>query len=358
MRHEAFVSGKQTLRYHAQAVAANILSEPEGTPAEVVLRGSFHPHAGPPPAPLLPLRIDLSSRCIEPRLDHEHGRPLCWAIHSIHGPTAGSRQRTVTLCNRTASPLSFHLSTAGPFEVSNVVTSVPQEPRRFIGSTFFSQHEQHAAVASAHFLPSQESADVSLQCVLVAPKHGAKDCGAAGVLRVCFANGHVQEEVLEARVLHPRLQCKGRGGSVLHCVDFGRVAVGASRTIQIVLHNPSEVDAVWVATVCEGGDGAGAAADVKLNTGRGAEAPSEVQDSALSGFSVSPSSGVLHGSPAEQPCAQALVNVGFIPRSVGEYVKDLQFSTRGGTSCSVSLRATATLDEGHEPNWKLTELFQ
>ena len=362
LHHEAIIVGKQRLRHRAESVAANIMSHPDSTPAQLVLRGSFHPYAGPPPAPLSQLEVHLSSFCIQPRLQCVQTLPLQWAIHSMHGPTAGSRQQTVTLCNRTGSPLSFHMTTTGPFEVSHVVTSVPQEAHRFFGLTCFNQQAREGIGSGAYFLPPQESVDVAMQCVLGAPKHGSEDCRATGVLYVRFSNGHVQEEAMEARVLHPRLQCKGRSGDLLRHVDFGRVAVGATRVVQVVLENPSEVDAVWAATVC--------GLDAGASPGPGEDARSAAQrrrpDAGVRAhgselgceFSARPVKGVLHGSTPERLCAHAVLTVSFSPKNKGEVVAELCFTTCGGASQHVTLRGTASVDECDEPNWRLADLCQ
>lgn len=363
MHHEAFVLGKQQLRYNAERTTATVLSQLDTHPAEVVLRGSFHPHAGPPPTPLLPVRVALVSQCIQARLDHSQTRPLEWAIHSIHGPGAGSRQRTVTLCNRTASPLQFHMNTDGPFEVAHVVTSVPQEPHRHVGAKCFNPPHEDDSVCRASFLPPQESVDVTLQCVLGAPKCSAQDCSAKGVLRLCFGNGEIQEEGLVACMLHPRLQCQHRGGAPMHHLDFGHVAIRSCRVLQVVLENRSEVDAVWAVALCKI-DAAplvvSTAALAKLSTRkyRNAEAGRKDDGVALFGFMAAPSTGLLHGSPPERPCAQIVINVTFSPDTAGEFAAELRFMTKGGDPCSVTMKGTATLDERHEPDWKLTEQYQ
>lgn len=363
MHHEAFVLGKQQLRYNAESATATILSSLDTHPPEVVLRGSFHPHAGPPPTPLLPIKVALSSQCIQARLEHSQTRPLAWAIHSIHGPSAGSRLRTVTLCNRTASPLRFHMNTDGPFEIAHVVTSVPQEPHRYVGSKFFNPPHADDSLCGASFLPPQQSVDVTLQCVLGAAKPPAQDSRATGVLRLCFGNGEVQEEGLVACMLHPRLQCQHSGGAPMHCLDFGCVAVRSCRTLQIVLENRSEVDAVWAAAMHKidaAPSMVSTAALAKSSTQkhRLAEAGSKDGIVALYGFTATPSSGLLHGSPPERPCEQITICVKFCPDSVGHFESELRFMSKGGDPCSLTMKGTATLDERHEPDWKLTEQYQ
>lgn len=364
IHHEAFVLGTQQLRYNAETpTTATIVSRADTEPAEVVLRGSFHPHAGPPPEPVLPLKVALSSHCIQARLEHGQRRPLNWVIHRIHGPSAGSRQQTITFCNRTASPLRFHVNTQGPFEVVHVVTSVPQETSMYIGAKGFVAAEGDEGGADWRFLPPQESVDVTVLCVLAAPKHSAQDCSATGVLRLCFGNGDIQEEGLVASMLHPRLRCKGMGGAPMKHLDFGHVAVRSCRMLQIVLENPSEVDAVWSAAVCDLDAAlsvASSAALAKANVCKDKQEDSSGMNSvvALHGFSAAPGRGLLHGSPPERPCAQAVLRVKFSPDSAGVFAKELRFMTKGGDPCSLAVKGTATLDERDEPEWKQTGLFQ
>ena len=384
LRHEAFIEGQQTLRISTRGdnaqctpqrttgpadtttmqqpphntaarqerpgVSARLIVLPPGGPQRVALhlRGAFHPCAGPPPAPVQPLRVALCGVCRPAHLHLEDpAQSLTWTVHRPHVKTTGHKSltRRVTLCNRGGFPLSFRLAAHGPFVVSGVATSVVQDPVRFAGNTW-------AAVAASQpgalHLPAGESVDVSLRFELPTAQPLA-DCDHTGDVSVQFANGESQSFVLRARVLHPAVTvapaCGGGGGAAL---DFGRMHVKSRKTLEVVLTNTTDVEAAWRLRA------GGAAASSR------ATLPSEAQPGArfvAAPFTFEPAEGVLPGKGLLQP-RSCRVRVTFEPREARPCRANVAVGVRCGAPCVLTVCGEGSFDERDEADAHLTTLYQ
>lgn len=304
---------------------------PQGSLTEMFVRGAFHPHAAPPPQPLLPLKVSLAANCKPCNLLCDEGSIVQWCVHSTHRKQAAAFSRSFTLCNTAGCPLRFAVRTCGPFQVTKALPSVPQDDTRWTGATFFSSGgADRESSPELYFLPPNENIEISANFV----KPSAHIAGALkgsshkGELLIDFANGQVQELALRAEVLHPRLECKTEDGQDISMVDYGTIKVGCSLRKTIVLQNPTQVVATWTASVdgCEGDwpDGA-----FRICSAR---------------------EGVLSGAdPTDRAPAKHLVHIEFCPKTPGRHSLTVIFGVARGQQCQCSLKGLATFDEVHEP---------
>jgi hypothetical protein len=350
LSYEAFVEGVQTLCAECHHITLRLLDKPNGTEKEVFFEGAFHPHAGPPPTPILPLRVALSGTCQPAMLNPDQLDTLYWTVHRIHNAaTHSSFAHTVTLSNTGRCPLAFKLAVEGPFQLIEATTSVPQLPERFEGSTFFTPTvaSQGGPVdAWELFLPPWESVDVKLRLLMdtTAPW---KDLDIVGTLVVAFLNGEAQNIPLEGRVLHPRLEARLVAGVAADKLDFGRVHVRSLKTLDIVLTNPTLVDALWhVLGTKAGVQGSAASQDVP----HGAPV-------AFGAFEFSSGHGKLQGMGLGKPRCFTIC-VSFAPAECRIYEVEIEIRLLCGETLWLVVCGEGTFDERDEFQGHLTSLYQ
>jgi hypothetical protein len=168
---------------------------------------------------------------------------------------------------------------------------------------------------------------------------------------------------LTATVLHPALTANPTS------LDFGYVHPSAPRPLELLLTNPSRVDATWHAqllmlpagatqnsnssssAVPTAAAAAGRSSLSASGTSSGVATSSEEVHSAASSaavkFTVQPSSGVIPGRGLGMPKAQRIVvtcaAIGNRPGAA-----ELRLVVQHGAGCGVMLRGCGTFDEGHE----------
>jgi hypothetical protein len=100
----------------------------------VMLSGTFHTHAGLPPAPLKPLRINLSATCVAARLEPDARGELGFTCCSTQPREHAAYNHTITLSNRHRCPLQFSFHVEGPFELTSATPSAPQDAALYRGT--------------------------------------------------------------------------------------------------------------------------------------------------------------------------------------------------------------------------------
>ncbi len=208
----------------------------------------------------------------------------------------------------------------------------------------------------------------------------------SGALTVAFANGDEQSLPLVAEMQHPRLEVKPKK------LDYGRVHVQSPKTLQVVLSNPTYVDAAWAVTVeghrpkfpvMPGTIGAGeavpmpppsnsaptAAAAAAAATASGARGlPPALKPPVVAGvppgvtglvtearigpYIVRPASGVLPGRGLRLPHQQA-ISITFAPTEAETYEGELIFAVMRGKECSVEIDGKGSIEETDEHKGKL-----
>lgn len=353
--HEAILHGTQSLRYKASSVSVSLREAPlpsvPDSPSitdgdrppvaltEMFVQGAFHPHAAPPPQPLLPLKVSLAAHCKPCTLVCDEGPVVQWCVHSTHNKQAAAFCRTFALTNSNAvgCPLRFAVRTSGPFQVTQAIPSVPQDDTRWTGTTFFSPGGTgRDNVPEFYFLPPNESIEISAHFVKPSAQRDGElqDSIHEGELLIEFANGQMQELSLRAAVLHPRLECRTATGQLASMLDFGVVKVGCKLRKAIILQNPTQAMASWTATV-GGFDGGWPDVAFQICSGR---------------------QGVLEGSGPESAPAKHLFEIEFCPKTPGRHCLTVIFGVARGQQCQCKLTGLATFDEVHEPKRQLMSL--
>jgi hypothetical protein len=349
--HEATLHGHQSLCYNAPSVSvslreARIANTPAcdhgggdgapGAPIEMFIRGAFHPHAAPPPQPLLPLSVSLSANCKPCLLLCDEGTSVQWQVHSTHSKNDAAFFRRWTMCNQQGCPLRFAVRASGPFQVTQAIPSVPQDEIRWKGLTFCSSEETiKENAAETFFLPPNESIEIAAQFMKSAAhiKGAVEDSNHEGKLFIDYANGQVQELLLRATVLHPRIQCKTQYGLDCSTMDFGVVKVGNRLRNVILLQNPTQVGASWTATV-EGCDGGWPESAFRICSAR---------------------EGMLAGTVSHKVSPKHKLEIEFCPSTPGRHDLTVTLIVAGGRKCHFSLAGLATFDEVYEPGRHLTD---
>lgn len=147
---------------------------PEGEAGERVgamLSGTFHPHAGLPPAPLQPLRVNLSASSLTSYLEPDANSEMSFVCCSTQPPGHAAYKHVITLSNLQNCPLMFSLDTRGPFVLVGAAPSAPQDPTLFRGTTGLSTApaanglppQPGSWAPGQTYLPPRESVDVTLQ---------------------------------------------------------------------------------------------------------------------------------------------------------------------------------------------------
>jgi hypothetical protein len=125
-------------------------------------------------------------------------------------------------------------------------------------------------------------------------------------------------------------------GSSDGIITFGRVHISAPKPVEVLLSNPTLVDAKWYVT----------APGVRPSTANlvvGGEAP-EVR---IGPFLVRPASGLLPGRGLRLPRTQRLT-ITFAPTSAVDSTQTLVFNVAKGRACTLSLTGTGSFDETEE----------
>ncbi|WIA14054.1 hypothetical protein OEZ85_002608 [Tetradesmus obliquus] len=246
-----------------------------GGPLELIVSGGFHAAAAPPPAPMPPLQLSLSASTVPAQLTPEDPSCLQWTCCSTHAPGShASFRHCITLVNTAGCPLAFQLRVEGPFVLAAAVPSVVQDPVAFSFLLL--------VVHAAHRLP------------------------------------------LAATVLHPAVTAAPAS------LDFGLVHPAAPRPLQLLLTNPSRVDAAWQAQLVSlpAAAAAGGAAG-------------------LTRFAVEPAAGVIPGRGLGMPRSQR-ITVTCVAAGNGPGAAELRLSVAHGAGCSVRLQGCGTFDEAQE----------
>eukprot|EP00798_Chlamydomonas_sp_ICE-L_P024309 gene24309-9913_t len=301
----------------------------------VLFSGTFHPHAGFPPSPLQPLRVDLESTGVVSRLEPDSHKDLQFVCHSVHKPsTHRSYKQIITMSNRQTCPLIFTVNTDGPFQLLSATPSAPQDPTMYAGTT--------GTMSNFHgktYLPAKETVDVEVQ--FCPPKKDEfQDYHLSGELIAEFANGDIQILPLVADVLHPQTEVKPDR------LDFGRLHVQSPKPIVVVLSNPSEVDAYWAVTT----EGSKPKYFTKQELAAGGEA--NRSEAKFGPFIIQPAGGMLPGRGLGMPRTQH-ITVTFAPSEAKDFDQQVVFAVNKGRTCSLSMLGTGSFDERDEHQAKL-----
>ncbi|GIM02972.1 hypothetical protein Vretimale_7763, partial [Volvox reticuliferus] len=270
--HAGYLHGTCRVYSDAEDAPVTLRIWPTGDAADGVgamVSGTFHPHAGAPPTPLQPLRVDLSAATMSARLEPDGVSELSWSVASIHQPASHpSFVHSIALSNTQNCPQVFSMDVVGPWDLVSAVPSVPQEPVIYKGTSTLlgpaaatGRLGKNATEGGQIFLPPRESVDVTLRYV---PGKGdlealpvrfaamqarqrvvetTTDYKNTGALSISFANGDSQSLPLVAEMLHPRLEVKPRR------LNFGNVHLQSPKELLVELSNPTTVDAAWAVTV-------------------------------------------------------------------------------------------------------------
>ncbi len=323
--------------------------------------------AGPPPSPLEPLRVDLAAICIQPELQAEFERQSTAMQFECSGSddpaTHRSYRQHATLTNLQSCPLTFTVSSQGPFKVICMTSSQPVSlegqhghPVRAataIGSrcslqlgalgasarTGTMRGGSRAAAQPLQLPGAPEEQQWQLRPrehvdVMVEYQPGAAGSSAAvedardrGHLLISYSNGHQQSLPVSARLVHAALQ---PSAAQLH---FGQAHVQAPMPLRLQLANHTTACAAWrVAS---------------------ADAAAGIAPGTLGPFSVSPAAGQLPGRGLGMPKVQEVV-ITFSPQNNGFQAATLCFEVDNGSSCYVQVSGQGSLEEVTEHQAKMT----
>mmetsp|Transcript_24193 Transcript_24193/g.76052 ORF Transcript_24193/g.76052 Transcript_24193/m.76052 type:complete len:1791 (-) Transcript_24193:597-5969(-) len=319
---------------------------------ELVVRGSFHPYASKPAAPLPDLRVGLAAKCLACRLEPDGLGEVEWAVHSPDDPlTHDSYLHTVCLSNTSKAALSFFLEASKPFSVVEVEPSLDQPPRALLDLPPTAAGEE---AGEAFLLPPRENVSVTLR--FTPPKVESpdrKDFEMKGTLWVCYSNGERQPLPLVARVLHPEVTV---GPASL---SFGLTHTQAPRRLKVTLTNPTLVDAAWsAADVLLDADPSSQAESARArksarqgqsarSTGRRGKKDKTVAFPEKKMFTVVPSSGTLPGKGTGHPRTQ-VVEVVFDPQDPTPYKSTLALAVHAGRGVELKAEGEGTHVESYE----------
>ena len=201
-----------------------------------------------------------------------------------------------------------------------------------------------AGVSGSHTEPSTEPPWEPPPC---------EDFTLDGRLIITYANGDLQTLPLEGSVIHPSLELRrpatgmpwaSAEGGGRNVISYGRVHVGAPKPVEIMLSNPTLVDATWTVTA--------AGVRPKASVGQQQQADGsrvhEAEDEARFGpFIVKPAGGLLPGRGLRLPRTQ-VITITFAPTDAVEYTQNLVFAVSKGRVCTLALEGTGSFDETEE----------
>mmetsp|Transcript_3650 Transcript_3650/g.9844 ORF Transcript_3650/g.9844 Transcript_3650/m.9844 type:complete len:1159 (+) Transcript_3650:140-3616(+) len=266
--HSGYLHGVQ--KVFSPEVPLSLKTWPAGEDGiGVMLAGTFHPHAGQPPAPLQPLRVDLSATSLKSYLEPDANSELEFVCCSTQPPSHPAFKHVITLTNLQACPLMFSLATEGPFQLVSAAPSVPQDPVMFRGTTGLVQQPSSSPGMAASspswgadqmYLPPQGSVDTTIQFRPDKVEH-REDYELSGHLVVHYSNGDTQQLRLSGRILHPALRLSHAQQLPPNVASlplsetpernwsaplvFGQVHVQSPKPLEVILSNPTHVDAIW-----------------------------------------------------------------------------------------------------------------
>ncbi|KAJ9523120.1 hypothetical protein QJQ45_023889 [Haematococcus lacustris] len=398
--HKGFLLGKQKVFSPEQPISLKLW--PTGAAGDslgVMLSGTFHPYAGQPPAPLQPLRVDLSATSLTSCLEPDAQSELSFVCHSTQTSSAPAYNHAITLSNRHACPLMFSLSVEGPFSLLSAVASAPQDPAMYTGTTGLTTQPPAPGTATVAprwargqlYLPPGESVDAAVQFQPPADHQQQRDdYELNGALIVSYANGDEQRLPLTAHVLHPALALRhpqqtlgnnSQGRRQLNGDDerpqhdateaheqqaehagdpgasappaaplrFGRVHVARPKPLEVTLLNTSLVDALWAATNANALD---RPRYCRVEDASTAAATSEITFGA---FTVQPACGFLPGRGLKLPRTQR-ITVTFAPTDAKEYRTTLMFNAHKGRPVVLEVVGQGSFDETEEYGGLLYQL--
>lgn len=329
--------GRQTVHQHSPELPRLKLdlvgaARPNGH-VDIVLNKLFHAHAGVPPLPMPPLRVQLAAKTVAAHLDLDTPKDVAWRCSSCHNPAYHpSFVHTLTLSNKQMAPLAFALSLDGPFQLLDFEPSVQQDIRRWKGTA--SLPSMLGGAQDPIFLSPQDSVDVRIRFVPPGVADAADaEVPHAGALLVNFIHGEQQAVPLVGQVLLPKLVCDRSG------LDFGRVHVKAPKPLTVIFSNHSAVDAVWSVNFP-----GGKAAAPKAAANRGDATDSYLQ---IGPYIVRPAYGVVPGANLRSPNEQRLT-VTFAPKDDKEYNQTLNITLPTGDGLSLDLQGVGSFDEADE----------
>ena len=323
--------------------------------------------AGPPPSPLEPLQVDLAAICIQPELQAEfEGQSTAMQFEcsgSDDPATHSSYRQHATLTNLQSCPLTFTVSSPGPFKVVCITSSQPVSregqhghpvraatavgsrcspmPGTLGGSvkTGNMRGGRRAAAQPLQLPGAPEEQQWQLRPhehvdVMVEYQPGAAGSSAAvedareqGHLLISYSNGHQQSLPVSARLVHAALHPSTAQ------LDFGQVHVQAPKPLRLQLANHTTACAAWrvVSTDAAAGSAPGT----------------------LGSFSVSPAAGQLPGRGLGLPKVQDVV-ITFSPQNNAFHAATLCFEVDNGSSCFVQISGQGSLEEVTEHQAKMT----
>ncbi|KAI8476325.1 MAG: hypothetical protein J3K34DRAFT_512165 [Monoraphidium minutum] len=365
-------------------------------PLRLQLLGGFTPAAAPPPAPLPQLlltagaaaagcRLELSGGCGGGEGGSAAAGGVEWCCPStLFGQAAAhpAFRRVATLSNPAGCELAFALAVEGPFDLLSAAPSMTQDPRRHAaalkGAASLRGGGGGGGRDGCGSPSSSGGAGGSGDGIICLPPResvdgGGGDSTAEGALVVLHANGERQRVPLTARVPRPLVAC---GAALL---DFGAVHPRAPRRLELVLTNPTAVDAAWAlvdaaapasaaaaaaataaAAAAAGGDAAGsggatahlAPRGAALNGallsgmlvaapgggggGAGAANSAAAAAGVMGPFTVSPASGVIPGRGLGLPHSQRVAVV-FAPSAAAPAAVAARVVVHGGRGCEVTV---------------------
>ena len=370
------------------------------------LSGGFHPYAGSPSTPLLPLKVQLRAAVIQPYLEAEFADAadsLSFICHATHDPSQHSSYRqTVTLTNMHSCPVQFAVSLAGAvagagrFQIIRAVcSSVSQlqglQPKPLLASLQsrrVNEKLQYSAGEDQHMLRLRPHEHVSV-CVQYMPlqlpttQTGASSAAVAAVgtssaeaqtagssdtfqdesaddqLIITYSNGHSQTVAVHAQRLQPVLHSSAAQ------LDFGPVHMQSPKTLEVELSNPSLVDAAWSVQLEADSADAGAVASVTFAQGSqlgaapdqagvpgaistaGNPAAAQQGIAGSAAFVAVPCSGVLLGRGLSMPQKQK-ISVMFSPKQAGPCTAVLRVAVAAGSPIDIAVSGEGTYSQRDE----------
>ena len=241
----------------------------------------------------------------------------------------------------------------------NGLAAPPATPHRPPGGLAVSSSIRRRTAAAAGGAAASEPPWVPQPC---------EDFSLQGCLVITYANGDVQRLPLDGNVSHPALDLRRPAvelhrpaGLELHrrpagaasvllgdSLSYGRVHVGAPKPFEIMLCNPTLVDAAWTVTAAGVRPKTAAARGLPSSSGTAAAAGVVEPDEARFGpFIVRPASGLLPGRGLRLPHTQ-LVTVTFAPTDAADCTQSLVFAVAKGRACTLALAGTGSFDETEE----------
>ncbi|EEH60283.1 uncharacterized protein MICPUCDRAFT_50355 [Micromonas pusilla CCMP1545] len=309
-------------------------------PVRVRINDAFHFTSAGPPMQMKPLLVRMQATAFSPRLTVDERENFRWRCYSPVDVSDGSYYKSVTLTNAWAKPLGFKMSIGGPFEITDVVSSVPQ--LAFDRETSFVACARARAAAKVSkpppkisdvdfVLPAEENVHVTMRFVPPEPDEDDfgnpihDDATLDGGLVLDYDNGtrDVQTFKLLCEYLHPALEVN------VQEIDFGKVHC-AAKTLsarRLTLTNTGEADAEWAMHFPRWMHRVGMAGSV---------------------FECVPASGIIPGTGPHGKPRSVEIEILLDAKKPERYASALTFKPRLGRGCSVVVQGEGTLDEEYE----------